>query len=70
MFSVATAFNQPIGDWDVSNVTDMGNMFANAQAYNQNLSSWDVDNVTDCSIFSDNSPLTEANTPNFTNCTP
>ena len=23
MFSGATAFNQPLGDWDVSSVTDM-----------------------------------------------
>ena len=36
----------------------------------QDLSSWSVDGVTDCILFSDNSPLTEANTPNFTNCNP
>ena len=27
LFSRATSFNQDISDWDVSNVTDMGNMF-------------------------------------------
>ncbi len=34
---------------DVSNVTDMNNMFSNAHAFNQPLSSWDVSNVTDMS---------------------
>jgi surface protein len=28
MFSNATAFNQPIGSWNVSNVTDMSGMFS------------------------------------------
>jgi len=69
-FSGATAFNQPIGNWDVSNVTDMGAMFFYADTFNQDLSSWSVDGVTNCNSFSFSSPLTEANTPNFTNCIP
>jgi len=51
-------------------VTGMGYMFNSADAFNQDLSSWSVANVTDCFNFSFESPLTEANTPNFTNCTP
>ena len=62
-------FNQPIGNWDVSNVTDMNSMFAYS-IFNQDISSWSVNNVTNCGGFSLNSPLTEENTPNFTNCTP
>ena len=70
MFGSAIAFNQPIGDWNVSNVTDMHRMFQSADNFNQDLSTWSVDNVTDCANFSLNAPLTEANTPNFTNCNP
>jgi hypothetical protein len=47
----------------------MGYMFY-AATFNQNLSSWSVANVTDCTDFFDGAPLTESNTPNFTNCTP
>ena len=65
-----TSFNQPIGDWDVSSVTNMSYMFQSAAAFNQDISSWSVDGVTNCADFSYNSPLTEAYTPNFTNCTP
>ena len=42
-----TSFNQDISNWDVSNVTDMSNMFIYANAFNQDISSWDLSNVTD-----------------------
>ena len=64
-----SAFNQDISSWDVSKVTNMEFMFQNS-SFNQYIGSWNVDGVTNCHSFSYNSPLTEANTPNFTNCTP
>ena len=39
-------FNQDISSWDVSNVTNMQNMFYKAKYFNQDISSWDVSNVT------------------------
>ena len=47
MFS-GSKFNQPIGDWDVSNVTNMQSMFSISQ-FNQPIGDWDVSNVTDMS---------------------
>ncbi len=38
-----------IGNWDVSSVTDMSNMFYYATSFNGNISLWDVSNVTDMS---------------------
>jgi MoxR-like ATPase len=34
MFAHTEKFNQPIGDWDVSNVTDMSYMFCAANKFN------------------------------------
>ena len=40
-------FNQPIGNWDTTNVTDMNNMFNSAVQFNQPIGNWDTTNVTD-----------------------
>ena len=41
-----TNFNRYIGDWDVSKVTSMGNMFSSNGSFNQDLSKWNVGSVT------------------------
>ena len=40
-----TDFNGDISNWDVSNVTNMSNMFFECETFNQDISSWDVSNV-------------------------
>jgi hypothetical protein len=47
MFAGATAFNQPLADWTVDQVTDMCFMFSYATRFNQPLADWDVSHVTD-----------------------
>ena len=42
MFSGARSFNQPLNNWDVSNVRDMREMFKGAISFNQSLNKWNV----------------------------
>ena len=42
MFAGASSFNQPLNDWRVDKVTNMGNMFINASSFNQPLNDWRV----------------------------
>ena len=44
-FHYALNFDQDISNWDVSNVTEMGAMFAGTN-FNQDISNWDVSSVT------------------------
>ena len=46
MFMNASAFNQDISGWNVSNITDFNGAFHGASQFNQDLSSWNVANAT------------------------
>ena len=45
MFAFANSFNQPLDNWNVSNVEYMVGMFYRARSFNQPLNNWNVSNV-------------------------
>lgn len=45
LFDGRTDFNEDISGWDVSNVTNMKDMFHEAESFNQPLNEWDVSKV-------------------------
>lgn len=51
MFGNAANFNQPIGNWDVSNVTTMDGMFATARKFDQPIENWNTRKVTNMRIM-------------------
>src|SRR5690606_11423712 len=55
------AFNQDIGDWDVSNVQFMDGTFRNAVAFNQDLGDWNIINVETLRDAFNGSGLSTAN---------
>jgi len=72
MFNSATNFNGNITSWDVSNVTNMSDMFELATNFNQNISSWDVSSVTNMANMFDgadsfNQPIGSWDVSNVTN---
>ena len=46
MFCSARSFNQPLNNWNVSNVSAMESMFMGARSFNQPLNDWNVSKVT------------------------
>jgi len=70
LFAGTTDFNQTIGSWDVSNVTNMSAMF-DGSIFNQDISNWDVGKVTSMSSMfngsSFNQPIGDWEVRNVTN---
>ena len=50
----------PIGDWDVSAVTDMHEIFVHAMMFNTDISKWDVSAVTNMSGMFSNAKVFNA----------
>jgi surface protein len=72
MFRICKKFNQPLDEWDVSQVTNMQAMFKDCVNFNQPLDGWNVSQVTnmeamfkDCVNF--NQPLDEWDVSRVTN---
>ncbi len=62
MFLGATAFNQPIGDWDVREVKFMNYMFAySSTTFDQNIGTWNIDSLQDAAYMFYGSRLSSDN---------
>ena len=59
--SSLTASSSNIGQWDVSDVTNMNRMFQNAESFNQDIGSWDISRVTSMGFMFDDTALSAVN---------
>ena len=50
-FDNARVFNQNIGSWEVSRVTNMAGMFSEASSFNQDIGGWDTSSASDMSYM-------------------
>ena len=72
MFQGAIIFNQPIGTWDTSFVTNMSAMFHSNTGFNQPIGTWNVVNAVDMNTMffgatTFNQPLNSWNVQNVNN---
>ena len=51
MFDHCTGFNQPIGSWNMSNVTTISKMLYRARSFDQDISNWNVTSITNATAF-------------------
>jgi len=69
LFSYQKNFNQPIGSWDTSKVTNIGQMFrvlnVGESAFNQDIGNWDISLVTNASAFMQNKTFNDYSTTNY-----
>ena len=65
MFRATAPFNQPIGSWNVSKVTNMESMFHGASSFNQNIGSWNVSGVTTFTNFMQDKTFSDYSTTNL-----
>ncbi|CAM1344933.1 BspA family leucine-rich repeat surface protein [Tenacibaculum amylolyticum] len=61
MFLAVRDFNQPIGKWDVSKVTNTGMMFRQCENFDQDLGQWDISNMTNMSDMFRNTAFSKEN---------
>jgi surface protein len=66
MFDKCKNFDQPLNNWDVSNVTSMEGMFEACIMFCQSIDNWDVSNVETiegifegCDLFINNQNISE-----------
>jgi surface protein len=69
MFSGCAIFNQPIGYWNVSGITNMTQMFYQTASFDQDLSSWDVSNVISLDNIFNDSNFNNGGSPNISGWT-
>jgi hypothetical protein len=51
VFARTNYFNQPLGEWDTSQATEMTSMFSNANSFDQPIDDWNVSQVNEMSFM-------------------